>query len=233
MKSTKKLALSFVLALLPSMLFAQAFKVTPLNNLVIDGTTMVPSYVVSVEDVTSDSSALMTPNLPGKDRQLQGKIPPAVANRVALYWTFDGWFLVPRDWRLARAQVGVDNSSVYEFQPPNDDSGMIAVRDSGGACVGCALSLASPFFPEAKRESERLYGAMDTGIAAPIRMVELGKHTVAYSRRDDEGQDSDGIAYYTADGGYEAFTYEVSLPPDEHVLATAILDWRLPPRDQR
>jgi hypothetical protein len=228
-----KIIVSAILLFLPVTLLAQTFKVTPAGNFVVNDTLIIPAYVVSTEDATSETGELMTPDLSQKNMTAQAEISPEMASQLSVYWTCDGWVLVPRGWQLVRAAVGADNSSVYEFREPNNGAGVVSLYDSGGACVGCALSLAAPYFPDAKKEADDMFGQSASGLEAQLHAVKLGKHTVAYSRKNAKGQSVDGLAYYQAGDDYEAFTFEVSLPQVQHALATAILNWRLPPKDER
>jgi hypothetical protein len=111
----------------------------------------IPAYVVAVEDAIGNPGDSLTPDLSGHDKTVRKEVPAEAAKSLAAYWTNIGW-LVPRNWRLVRAAIGVDNSSVYEFNEPNDGTGVVSLYDSGGACVGCALSLAAPYSPDAKRK---------------------------------------------------------------------------------
>lgn len=201
--------------------------------LLVNDDIRIPAYVVAVEDAIGNPADFIAPDLSEHDRTVQKEVPAETAKSLAAYWTNIGWVLVPRNWRLVRAAVGADNGSVYEFKEPNDGAGVVSLYDSGGACVGCALSPAAPYFPGAKKEADDMFGQSASGLEARLHAVKLGKHTLAYSRKNAKGQLVDGLAYYQASDNYEAFTFEVSLPQGQHALATAILNWRLPPKDER
>jgi hypothetical protein len=221
--------------LLASTLFAQAanpeIQVKSAGTLAV-GSVQIPAYVVAVENSIEDG--MLTPELSKQDMTVQKSISPEAANSLAAYWTNVGWLLAPRGWKVARAAVGADNSSVYEFSEPDGGAGRVTAYDSGGACVGCAVGAAALYFPDARRELKEIFGSSAPDRMEQVPVVKLGKHTVAYTRHDSNGQVIDGIAYYNADGGdFEAFTCEVSLPQSQHALATAILNWRLPPKSER
>lgn len=207
------------------------FKVKTAGTLLVNGTIRIPAYVISVADATGDAGDFATPPLTAADMRVQGSVSADTAGALAAYQTNVGWLLVPRGWRVTRAAVGVDNSSVYAFKAPSG-AGQIVSQDSGGACVGCAFSLASPFFPEARKQARAMdLGDNDSGTR--VRGVRLGKHTMGYQQKGTGGQVLDGIAWYNGSGDFSAFTYEVTLPPSQHALATAILNWRLPRKGDR
>lgn len=192
----------------------------------------IPAYVIAVEDAAGNPGDLIAPELSGQDMTVHKDVPGESAKYLSAYWTNVGWMLVPREWLLIKAAVGADNSSVYEFKEPNGGKGVLVANDSGGACMGCALGLAAPFFPEARRLATETDMRV-SGQAMNSHMVRLGKHTIAYSHESRDKQNFDGIAYFYVTDDVDAFTYEVSLPPSQHALATVILNWRLPPESQR
>jgi hypothetical protein len=204
--------------------------VKPVGTLAV-GSIKIPAYVVAAEDGLE--SGTLTPKLSKQDMVVKKSISPEMADSLAAYWTYTGWLLVPRGWQISKAIVGADNSSVYEFKEPNGGTGRVTAYDSGGGCWGCAVNAAAPYFPDAKRKSETVFGYFFPDREKPVHMVKLGKYTVAYTRHDSNGQMIEGIAYYNPDGDVETFTCEVALPQSQHALATAILNWRLPPKSER
>jgi hypothetical protein len=208
------------------------FETRPAGTLLVNDGVRIPAYVIAVEDAAGHPGDLIAPELSGLDMTVHKDLPEESAKYLSAYWTNTGWMLVPRGWLLVKAAVGADNSSAYEFKEPNGGKGRLSANDSGGACLGCALGLAAPFFPEARRQ------AADDNIPVshqPMngRMIALGKYTIAYSRKPQGEQYFDGIAYFYATDDVDAFTYEVSLPSSQHALATVILNWKLPPKSQR
>ncbi len=208
------------------------FETRSAGTLLLNDGVRIPAYVIAVEDAAGNPGDLIVPELSGQDITAHKDVPEELARYLSAYGTNTGWMLVPRGWLLVKAAVGTDNSSVYEFNEPNGGKGRLAANDSGGACLGCALSLAAPFFPEARRQAK----ADDIPVSAqPMsgRMVPLGKHTIAYSRKLLGDQNFDGIAYFHSTDDADAFVFEVSLPQNKHALATVILNWTLPPESER
>lgn len=220
----------FVLSLFAGAAQAK-FKIDRAGTLVA-GDARIPAYVISVDNPNGDG--WFTPQWSRNDLNVPRKVSAEAADSLAAYMTNVGWLLVPRGWIISKAAVGVDGSSVYAFKQIVGP-GMFSAYDSS-ACVGCALSEVAPFFPEAKREAMQggFPGNNDPRDDGSIHSVKLGKHTVAYRRGRTSAQPIDGIAYYNPDDDeHVAITCEVSLPESEHSLATAILNWRLPPKSKR
>ncbi|MBS0458215.1 MAG: DUF4850 domain-containing protein [Proteobacteria bacterium] len=210
---------------------APQFKVKAAGTLVVNGAVRIPAYVIAVADATADDGAFSTPEINASTLNVHGKVSADADRALVAYQTNVGWLLVPRGWRVAKAAVGADNSSVYEFDDPSG-AGRIVSQDSGGACVGCAFSLASPYFPEARTQAKAMdLGANDSG--KRVRAVRLGKHTMAYEQKGPGALVLDGIAWYASGDDYSAFTYEVSLPASQHALASTILNWRLSQQAER
>lgn len=149
------------------------------------------------------------------------------AAQLALWYTPGGWLLVPRGWRPLHGGVGANGSVSLLFVAPDGD-GYLSYYDPS-ACVGCAQHAASAFFAEARQDARDNEFPYYERTDPPVRMTRLRPNVIAY-RATLGAQRIDGIAWYDGKEDLPFFKLEVALPPSQSSLATAILNWRLPPR---
>lgn len=199
-------------------------RVKPLGDLQFEGGAKLPAYLVSVQDGLAEGgwSAPAPPPM-----TLPRRLDPKLAGRLAAYRHAGVWILVPRGWQAVRGGSGADGSTVLAFAP---SSGLGHVTyTSMGACVGCAQSAASLFFPEARRSAEENGFPFCDRANVPVKAVRIRPKIMAY-RAVVQGQPIDGLADYDGDRDLPFHKIEASLPAADRDLATPILNGFLPPR---
>jgi hypothetical protein len=81
------------------------------------------------------------------------KITPKAAAAISLIFVSGyGWLALPRDWQVIDGGVGADGSMVLIAQSKTQADEWLRYRDTG-ACVGCALSAASCYYPQAQKQA--------------------------------------------------------------------------------
>ena len=125
-------------------------KVKAIGDLVINGTLHLTAYQLTVQDGMDESGwSTAAP----KTMKVQGQLDSKFAGRLVAYFHANGWILAPRNWKVTRGAQGVDGSGVINFAPPTGQGHL--TYWTAGACVGCAQSTASVFFPEARRSAKQ------------------------------------------------------------------------------
>jgi hypothetical protein len=199
-------------------------KVKAIGELVINGTLHLPAYQLTVQDGIEESGwSTAAP----ETLKIQGHLDPKFAGRLVAYFHADGWIMVPRNWKVTRGAQGVDGSGVVNFAPPTGQGHL--TYWTAGACVGCAQSSASVFFPEARRSAKQNDFPFYNGTNVPLKTVRIRPKMMAYRAVVDR-QPIDGLAFYNEESDFQFFQVEVSLPAVERDLATPILNWFLPPK---
>ena len=199
-------------------------KVKAIGDLVINGTIHIPAHQLTVLDSIEESGwSTVAP----ETMKIQGHLDPKFAGRLAAYFQANGWILAPQSWKVTRGAQGVDGSAVVVFAPPTGQGYL--TYSTAGACVGCAQSTASIFFPDARRSAEQNDFLFYDGTNVPVKTVRIRPKIMAYHAVVD-GQPIDGLAFYDEENDYEFIQVEVSLPAAERDLATPILNWFLPPK---
>ncbi|MFB6349062.1 DUF4850 domain-containing protein [Moraxella sp. ZJ142] len=156
------------------------------------------------------------------------KLDAAYKTQVAVYYFHYQWFLIPKNWRLISANIGMGGRAWIVFAPPKGQKGYFQWWINYGGCERCVLSFASYFFKQADILNQREYGAKSRylDISPKISFVSLDRYTKAW-RATVEGQQVDGVAYFNPDEDLFAMDVSVSLPKAQRKLATPILNWRL------
>jgi len=199
-------------------------KVKPIGDLIINGTLHLPAYQLTVQDGIEESGwSTATP----KTMKIQARLDPKFAGRLAAYFHANGWILVPRNWKVTRGAQGVDGSEALSFAPPSGQGHL--TYWTAGACVGCAESAASAFFPEARRNAKQSDFLFYDRTNVPLKIVRIRPKMMAY-RAVVQRQPIDGLAFYDEESDFQFFHVEVSLRAAERDLATPILNWFLPPK---
>ena len=130
---------------------AAELKVTPIGTR-LAGTTQIPAFSVDSRtglDLGPDDRALA--ELPVLPRTIKAK---------SLSWihlTGYGWLLIPKGWRVVDGGVGADGSMMLIAQAnqkanPKSGASWLEYRDAG-QCVGCAISAANCFYPQAHAQA--------------------------------------------------------------------------------
>lgn len=198
-----------------------------LGELALNNGVRLPAMLLIAADPMEDSgwSAAEVPPL-----TLDATLAPDLAAKLTAWATPRGWLLVPRGWRPARGALGVDGSAAIAFTA-EDGRSEVSLYDAG-ACVGCALSAASAFFPQAREQARKEDFSAYEGAGPDLRTVALGAHTVGYHSQAG-ALSVDGLAWFDGTADLPYHDLRVRLPPDQHALARAILDWRLPEKGAR
>jgi|SRR5580765_1516994 len=201
---------------------SEAPKSKPIGELVVNGTLHLPAYALTVTDASADDG--WTTGAASSRRINNAKLTAAQAARLAAWATPGGWILLPRDWKPMAGGVGMDGSTAITFVPPSGQ-GHFDYYDAS-ACVGCAETSASLFFPEARRDAKRDGFIAYERSATPLTIHRFNRNVMQY-RTVVDGQRIDGIAEYESGGDAPFQHYEVSLPASQRDLATPILNWFL------
>jgi len=197
-------------------------KAQRLGELKLNGDIRLPAFQLTVKDGIAESGwSTATPD----SLEVRSTCDPKFAGRLSAFYHTNGWILVPKDWKAVRGANGVDGSEAITFAPPTG-VGRLSYW-TPGACVGCALSTAAVFFPEAQREAKKEDFLFYNGTNVPLKTVRIRPKMVAY-RAVVEGQPIDGLALFDPDNDYFFFMVEVSLPDQDRDLAKPILNWFLP-----
>ena len=83
----------------------------------------------------------------------------AFASRIAAYGAAYRVWIAPKGW-TGSASVGADGSTSVNLRPIGDPapSGPRLLYEDSGGCAGCALDAGAPYFPNARRRREELFG---------------------------------------------------------------------------
>ncbi|WP_165493910.1 DUF4850 domain-containing protein [Pseudoxanthomonas winnipegensis] len=198
-----------------------------LGELTLNNGVRLPAMQLIAVDPMEDSgwSTADAPPL-----TLDATLAPALAARLTAWSTPRGWLLVPRGWQPVRGALGVDGSASIAFLA-EDGQGEVSLYDAG-ACVGCAVGAASAFFAQAREQGRKEDFFVYEGAGPDLKTTALGPHTLGYHSQAG-ALSVDGLAWFDGKADLPYHDLRVRLPPDQHALARAILDWRLPEKDAR
>ena len=183
---------------------AAELKVTPIGTR-LAGTMQIPAFSVDVRTGL---------DLDAKDRAFLAELPvlPRTIKAKTLSWihlTGYGWLLIPKDWRVVDGGVGADGSMVLIAQANTKSGASWLEYSDAGQCVGCAISAANCFYPQAHAQAIENEFDLDTcseSSSATDIATAVGKRVPAlqYQRvKSKDGtlqtlrhyRDLDGISY--------------------------------------
>ena len=124
---------------------AAELKVTPIG-MRLAGTAQIPAFSVDSRtglDLGSDDRALA--ELP---------VLPTQINAKSLTWVHlngYGWLMIPKGWSVVDAGTGADGSMALIAQSKSGASWL--EYSDAGQCVGCAISAANCFYPQAHAQA--------------------------------------------------------------------------------
>lgn len=123
---------------------AAELKVTPIGTR-LAGTLQIPAFSVDVRTGL---------DLDSEDRAFLAELPvlPGTIKAKSLSWihlTGYGWLLIPKGWRVVDGGVGADGSMVLIAQANAKSGASWLEYSDAGQCVGCAISAANCFYPQA------------------------------------------------------------------------------------
>lgn len=190
----------------------------PAGEIELKDGVKVPIFSLAMVSGSSDDKEVFRPQA----KKLDLAVKPELASRLVAYAYPMGIILVPKGWQAWAAGVGADGSASLLFAPDASGQNFLTYYDSG-ACVGCALSAASLYFDEAKKQAQKEDFATYRRPPA-LKMVKLNPFVKAYNIAVTSGNPVDGLAYFNANSDDEFFDARVSLDKDNHDLATVLLN---------
>lgn len=205
---------------------AKIHKLVPLGQALFKQGVRIPVYGVTIENPMEDGLLGDYEPCSPKNCQFDFTIKPEQASRLVLYWVHGvGPFLVPRTWKTIEAAMGP--SGIAGAMMVNADGSQALSVYNTSACVGCSLSDASRYFPEARKEALANEFMVYKGSNVPVTKVPLGKDAVAFSYQLPSHYPTHGIAQFYGMQqdiiNYNQMT--VSLKPEDKALATTILNF--------
>lgn len=178
----------------------------------------IPVFSLAMVSGRDEGKAVFRPQV----KKLGLAVKPELASRLIAYAYPMGIILAPKGWQAWAAGDGADGSASLLFAPDASGQNYLTYYNAG-ACVGCALSAASLYFDDAKKQARKdefeYYRR-----PATLKMVNLNPFVKAYNIGVASGNPVDGLAYYNANDDFEFFDVRVSLDKDNHDLATVILN---------
>ncbi|AUZ06269.1 hypothetical protein ADP71_30820 [Vitreoscilla sp. C1] len=204
----------------------QRAKNNPWQNI---GTAMVagqrlPAYAVSVSDPIEegwisedDACHPKACVLPVSANVRTEQLYRLMAVRVAGM----GWILAPKTWRNIEADVGVNGSQALLMKSA-DGREYVSYYHSG-ACVGCALTAAAPFFPQAFKLAQ----ADDYEPNRPnpsIQLVRAQNNKVLFSYTLPNQYTTHGVAFWQNADDEPYQDMRVTVSQDNTALAGVILN---------
>lgn len=153
-------------------------------------------------------------------------IPDQQVRQLALYQINGvGMVLAPKAWTTIEAEMGANGSSRLVMLSADGKQGLSATNTS--ACVGCALSAASLYFDEARREALANEFTAYSTTNVPVNTVPLNKYTVAFSYQLPKQYPTHGIAkFYGMQQDIVNFNQiSVVVNPQQKALATTLLNF--------
>lgn len=205
---------------------AKIHKVIAIGQASFKNSVVIPVFGVTIENPMGEG--LLTDFQPCtvKTCTFNMTISAAQANQLLLYQVEGvGMFLAPKTWKNVEAAMGPSGIASLMMSSP-DGSEALSIYNTS-ACVGCSLSAASLYFPEARRQAIANDFTAYKKTNVPVNKVALNKYSVAYSYQLPQHYQSNGIAkFYGMQQdivNYNQMT--VSLSPEHKALATTILNF--------
>lgn len=205
---------------------ARIHKLVPLGQALFKQGVRIPVYGVTIENPMQEGLLDDYAPCDVKSCRFDFSIKPEQASQLVLYRVHGvGPFLAPREWKTIEASMGP--SGIASAMMANADGTQALSIFNTSACVGCSLSAASLYFPEARKAAlaDEFMAYNSTNV--PVTKVPLGKDAVAFSYQLPGHYPSHGIAHFYGMQqdivNYNQMT--VSLKPEDKVLATTILNF--------
>lgn len=204
----------------------QVHRVTAIGQASFKRGVVIPAFGVSIENPMQDGLLADFRPCTVKTCSFKMTIPIDQINTLALYQINGvGMVLAPKAWRNIEAEMGANGSSRLLMLSPDGRQSLSI--DNTSACVGCALSAASLYFPEAKRAALANEFTAYSKTNVPVNKVPLNKYTVAFSYQLPKQYPTNGIAkFYGMQQGIVNFNQmTVSIDPQNKTLATTLLNF--------
>lgn len=205
---------------------AKIHKFIPLGQALFRQGVRIPAYGVTIENPMQDGLLDDYAPCDAKSCSFTFTIKPEQASQLALYWVHGvGPFLAPRAWKTIEAAMGP--SGIASAMLANADGSQALSIYNTSACVGCSLSAASLYFPEARKEALANEFMVYKGSNVPVTQVVLNRQGVAFSYQLPGHYPTHGIAHFYGMQqdivNYNQMT--LSLKPEDKALATTILNF--------
>ena len=204
----------------------QVHRVTAIGQASFKRGVVIPVFGVSIENPMQDGLLADFQPCTIKSCSFKMTVPTEYVQQLVLYQVNGaGMFLVPKTWRTIEAEMGANGSSRVLMLSPDGQQSLSIYNTS--ACVGCSLSAASLYFPEAKKEALANEFTVYSKTNVPVNKVSLNKYTVAFSYQLPKQYPTNGIAkFYGMQQDIVNFNQmTVSIDPQNKTLATTLLNF--------
>lgn len=206
---------------------ASADSLTPVGTATFKNGIRIPAYAINYQDPMAMEYGKTTHD--GSCQQnacsFQFTVPAEQAASLKLLKLGNiAWVLAPKEAVVTRAEVGVNGSAALTIQ---SGRATITAYDSS-ACVGCALSAASPYFDDAKKEMQETFPGLES--ARPkkgLKSLRKDKTTAFYSYPAN-GKTTHGVAKFHDGSQNDDVNFnqlEVTVDNQHKKLATTILNF--------
>lgn len=205
---------------------AKIHKITPIGQATFKQGVTIAAFAVSIQNPMEDGLLNDFEVCSTKTCSFNFTVPPDQAKRLSLYWVAGvGPFLAPKAWKTIEAGMGPSGIASLMMSDANGDQVLTIYNTS--ACVGCALSAASRYFPEAKREAIANEFMAYTSSNIVVNKVSLNKDTVAFSYQLPAHYQTHGIAkFYGMQQDIVNYNQmSMTLMPKDKALASTILNF--------
>lgn len=205
---------------------AKTHKVIPIGQASFRQGVVIPVFGISIENPMDDGLLADFQPCTVKSCSFKMTVPAEYVQQLVLYQVNGaGMFLAPKTWRTIEAEMGANGSSRVLMLSPDGQQSLSIYNTS--ACVGCSLSAASLYFPEAKKEALANDFTSYSTTNVPVNKVPLNKYTVAFSYQLPKQYPTDGIAkFYGMQQDIVNFNQMiVSINPNNKKLATTLLNF--------
>ena len=219
-----KKTLAFLLGI-SAFSYALADPVTPIGTATFKNGIRIPAYAIRYQDPMADGMTTSEGSCHHNACSFQFTIPAEQAYALKLLKLDNlSWILVPKDATITRAQVGADGSTVLAAK---STKAAISAYDSS-ACVGCALSAASPYFDNASQEMEETFPGLEKHQPKKGLKSVRKDHTTAFYSYPANGKTTHGVAKFHDESQYNDVNFrqlEVTVDAQNKKLATTILNF--------
>ena len=205
---------------------AKTHKIIPIGQASFNQNIVIPVFGVSIENPMDDGLLSDFQRCTVKSCAFKMTIPSEYVQQLVLYQVSGaGMFLAPKTWNTIEADMGANGSSRVLMLSPDGKQSLSTYNTS--ACVGCSLSAASLYFPEARKQALANEFTAYSNANVPVNKVPLDKYTVAFSYQLPKHYPTDGIAkFYGMQQDIVNFNQmTVSINPKNKKLATTLLNF--------
>ena len=178
---------------------------------------------------------IVLPTTFGLPREEQPKYPSTISVeappqlQLSAYGSAGQLWLAPRSW-TGDGGVGVDGNIFVHLYPVGKEvvSGPRITYTAIPACVGCMLSVAAPYFPDALKQWNEDYnrdGKNPVAVPRDLAVTRVTSHLVRYALPDGNDLLVRGAAFYDTDGDRFYEEVRLTLPAADELLAEFLLKY--------